>query len=117
MLKLTLHQGGVSVTNLMAVQTGLNSVLISWTAPSPAPTRGYQITTANTEDTTTETTHVLTLSQPGNHIVQILPLSEHLPYHSMSVQATVRGEIHSYILLYLHATYVCPQVLWLQESQ
>ena len=61
--------GGASVTNLMDEQTDLNSVFVSWTAPSPAPTRGYQITTANTEDTTPETTHVLTLPQPGNHTV------------------------------------------------
>ena len=86
-----MYVGGASFTNLMAVQTGLNSILVSWTAPSPAPTRGYQITTANTEDTTTETTHVLTLSQPGNHIVQVLPLSQHLPRQPVSVQVTVRG--------------------------
>ena len=102
------YVGGPSVTNLMAVQTGLDSVLVSWTAPSPVPTRGYQISTTNTEDTTTETTHVLTLSQPGNHIVQILPLSEHFPYNSMSVQATVRGEIHCiayYVRTYVHRCY------------
>ena len=75
----------------MAEQTGLSSVLVSWTAPFPAPTRGYQITTANTEDTTTETTHVLTLSQPGNHTITVLPLSQHLPYQPVSVQVTVRG--------------------------
>ena len=80
----------------MAVQTGLDSVLVSWTAPSPAPTRGYQIATANTEDTTTGTTLVLTLYQPGNHIVEVLPLSQHLPHQPVSVQATVRGEVHSF---------------------
>ena len=84
--------GGASVTNLVATQTNLSSVQVSWTAPSPAPTRGYQITTANTEDTTTQTTHVLTLSQPGNHNVTVQPLSQHLPHQLESVLVTVRGD-------------------------
>ena len=84
--------GGASISNLMAVQTGLSSVLVSWTAPSPAPTRGYQITTANTEDTTTiETTHVLTLSQPGYYTIQVQPLSQHLPHQPETVLEAVRG--------------------------
>ena len=101
--------GGASVSNLVGVQNGFSLVLVSWTAPSSAPTRGYQIATANTEDTTTETTHVLTLSQPGNHTVTVQPLSQHLPHQPVSVQVTVRGEIYSIRILrmYYVRMYVC----------
>ena len=81
------------VSSLVVEQTGLDSVRVGWTAPSPAPTGGYQIVTTGINTTVTGTTHVLTLSQPGNHTVQVLPLSQHLPPQPASIQVTVRGTL------------------------
>ena len=93
------YLGGLMVSNLVAEQIGLGSVRVGWTAPSSAPTGGYQIVTAGINITVTETTHVLTLSQPGNHTVQVQPLSQHFPYLPESVQVTVRGKKNVYFHL------------------
>ena len=38
-------------TNLMVRQIGINRVRVSWTPPTPPPSRGYLITTGDTRHT------------------------------------------------------------------
>ena len=86
--------GGGAVTDLEAEQTALTEVLVTWTAPSPVPPRGYRVTVApaNIIDTASGTSHTLTISQPGVHTIQVQPLSQHYPSEAMSVEVTVRGK-------------------------
>ena len=89
-----MHAGGGAVTDLEAEQTALTEVLVTWTAPSPVPPRGYLVTvaSANIIDTASGTSHTLTISQPGLHTIQVQPLSRHYPSEAMSVEVTVRGK-------------------------
>ena len=78
------------MTDLQAVQTGSDTVLVNWTAPSPAPPRGYQISLApNNTNTTVMTSHTLTITEPGNYTIQVEPLSMHFPSEAVSAQVTV----------------------------
>ena len=45
--------GGAPPTNVTAEQTGVSTVLVMWTAPSPPPTDGYQVQTTRGSTTTT----------------------------------------------------------------
>jgi hypothetical protein len=89
-----LYIGGDRVIDLLAEQTDLATVLVTWTAPSPAPSRGYRVsvTSANISETATGTSHTVTISQPGVHTIQVQSLSLHYPSEAVSVEATVRGE-------------------------
>ena len=91
-------EGGAGVRNLMAVQTGLAGVRVSWTAPPLVPVRGYQITTTNTNETTSATSHNVNIAQPGHHTIQVLPLSQHLPYQPTSVQVTLNGKNGDFLI-------------------
>ena len=77
------------MTDLVGEIIDLNLVEVTWTAPSPAPSQGYHITTATSNDTSLETSLVMMISQLGHHIIQVVPLSQHQP---QSTQVTVRGE-------------------------
>jgi hypothetical protein len=86
---------GAPVTDLRAEQTGLTTVLVTWTAPSPAPSRpGYRVTvtTASISETTTGTSSTVTIPHPGNYTIQVQHLSLHYPSEAVSVEVTVRGE-------------------------
>ena len=84
---------------LMAEQTALATVLVTWTAPSPAPSGGYQVTVASASirDTTLGTAHTVSISQAGVHTIQVQSLSQHYPGEVASVAVTVRGEGILYI--------------------
>ena len=80
------------MSNLIGEMIDLNLVVVTWTALSLPPSRGYQITTATSNDTLWGTAHVLNISEPGNHTIQVFPLSQHLPYEIASTSVVVRGE-------------------------
>ena len=42
-IKLLNFTGGAPPTDVTAEQTGVSTVLVMWTAPSPPPTDGYQV--------------------------------------------------------------------------
>ena len=84
----------MQVTQLMAKQTGLSSVEVMWSSPSPPLPRGYQVITANTSYNVTGTSHTLFLPQPGTHVIKVLPLSQHLPNQAVAVQVTVKSELN-----------------------
>ena len=91
-LTLSLYTGGTAPTDLRAEQTGLTTVLVTWTEPSPAPSREYEVASANISETTTETSHNVTISQVGVHTVKVKSLYPHYPSETVSVEVTVRGE-------------------------
>ena len=78
------------MSNLQAVQIG-PTVQVTWTAPSPAPPKGYQVLAPNTNTTVMTSPHTLTITQPGNYTIQVRSLSMHLPSEAVSVQVTVNG--------------------------
>ena len=90
---------GAAPTNLMARQNGINSVLISWTAPSPPPSMGYRITTDSTDfsigiDVTTSATSRTISLQPGMHSIRVRALSQHYPSEIVGpVEVSVRGKL------------------------
>ena len=89
--------GGGAVTDLRAVQTGPDTVLVTWTAPSPAPPRGYQVmASGNNNATVIRSPHIFILTQPGNYTIVVEPLSRHFPSEAASVLVTVTGiHIHN----------------------
>ena len=87
--------GGGAVTDLQAVQTGPDRVQVTWTAPSPAPPRGYQVLAPNTNTTVMTSPHTLTITQPGNYTIQVEPLSRHFPSEAVSVQVTFGGDYNA----------------------
>ena len=109
----SVFSGGGAVTDLEAEQTAVTEVLVTWTTPSPAPPRGYQVTVApaSISDTASGNRHILTISQPGVHTIQVQPLSRHYPSEAMSVEVTVRGK--AVRTIFLSATYF---LICMQES-
>ena len=79
-------------TNLIIRQNGINSTLVSWTAPSPAPNMGYRITIDSTDGTdATDSSATVTL-QPGVHNISMRSLSRHYPSEIVGpVEVTVKG--------------------------
>ena len=78
--------------DLMAEMVGHGLVDVSWTAPLSAPTNTYRIRTGKSHDVVTGTSHMLAIPEPGLHIIEVLPISQHFPYEAASVQVTVRGK-------------------------
>ena len=85
-------------TNLTAEQIGPERVVVSWTPPSPPPSRGYRITVNSTTSSTSVdinaiiTYYFLTL-QPGVYGIQMVATSHHhYPSEAVGpVEVTVRG--------------------------
>ena len=105
------------MTDLEAEQTALTEVLVTWTAPSPVPPRGYRVTVASANYIDTSgTSHTLTISQPGVHTIQVQSLSRHYPGEVVSVEVTVRGTavrtifLWCYIFFNLYAGILLPVV-------
>ena len=92
---------GGDVTDLAAVQTGLTTVQVTWTAPPGPPAGGYTITVAeaNINVTIQESPYTFTTSEVGVHTVQVTPSSQHFPGQTMSVMVTVEGEGNSCIII------------------
>ena len=80
-------------------------MLVSWTAPSPPPSMGYQITTDSTDfsvgiDVTSSATSRTILLQPGLHSIRMRTLSQHYPSEIVGpVEITVKGTL-CYTLAY-----------------
>ena len=88
----------------MAQQNGINSTLVSWTAPSPPPSMGYRITTDTTDSSTgidvpsSATSRTISL-QPGVHSIRMRSLSQHYPSEIVGpVQVTVKGNEGEYLI-------------------
>ena len=100
-------------TNLTAQQNGINSVLVSWTAPSPPPSMGYRITVDSTDfsagiDVASSTTsHTISL-HPGVHDIRMRALSQHYPSEIVGPEeVTVKGTLcytltHSALFIVVH---------------
>ena len=91
---------GAPPTSLAAVQSGVGTVLVSWTAPPEPPSGGYQIQavsavsaqSASYSAPTGSSSYNITVKQPGVYNVSLMGLSQHLPSERMGpVTVTVRG--------------------------
>ena len=80
----------------MARQSGINMVEVSWTAPSPPPSRGYRITVISSDISTgidTMSTALNISAAPGVHNIRLVALSQHFPSEEVGpVEVTVLGE-------------------------
>ena len=104
--------GGV-ITDLTAVQTTLNTVRVTWTAP-PGPPKMYQImvdaSDVDFDTTATESPYSLNTSELGVHTVQVMYTSQHFPNEeAVTVDVTVDGEGDS-SHEYCHTLHVYTQV-------
>ena len=81
------------MSGLSANQVSVDIVRVSWTAPDPAPPRGYRVMVSSVaiDETQPGTNHDVTITQPGPHTVQVEPLSMHYPSMPMSTNVIVRG--------------------------
>ena len=98
---------GGAITSLAAVQTGLTTVQVTWTAPPGPPAGGYQITVAEASIDVTgqESPYTFTTSELGVYTVQVLYTSQHFPNEqAMPVMVTVEGEGDS-IVVYITIMY------------
>lgn len=94
--------GSCEVTNLMANGSliyGVNSTVeISWSEPCTAPSYGYQIVSPSVilYDHVWGTSYVMTITQPGNYTVEVLPLTQHFPYKPATVQVIVGKKLYKH---------------------
>ena len=96
----TYHAGGAPPTDVTAEQTGVSTVLVMWTAPSPPPTDGYQVQITRGSTTTTVTaagaSHTFSVdNQYGVYSIQVRSLSPHFQSNEATpapVEVTVRGK-------------------------
>ena len=91
---------GGAITDLTAVQTGLTTVQVTWTAPPGPPAGGYQITVAeaNIDVTGQESPYTFTTSKFCVNTVQVMHTSQHFPNEALPVIVIVEGEGDSYLL-------------------
>ena len=79
----------------MAEQTGPETVVVSWTPPSPPPSRGYRITvnsaTTSFSRNVSSSPHNLTSLEPGVYSIQLVALTQHYPSEGVAVEFTVGG--------------------------
>ena len=89
---------------MTAEQTGVSTVLVIWTAPSPPPTNGYQVQITRGSTTTTVnvagTSHTFSVNnQYGMYSIQVRsPPSPHFQSNEAApepVEITVRGILSS----------------------
>ena len=99
---------GGAITDLTAVQTGLTTVQVTWTAPPGSPAGGYQITVAETSIDVTGLSgspYIFNTLELGVHTVQVLYTSQHFPNEqAMPVMVTLEGEGDS-IVVYITIMY------------
>ena len=102
----------------MAEQTALQTVAVSWTAPSPPPSQGYRIIVDST-DTSTGTDVIqsplnIALQQHGVHSIRLVALPVHMRSEVVGpVEVTVRGEgeLHIICMITLYPIGVLPPVI------
>ena len=89
--------GGAPPTDVTAEQTGVSTVLVMWTAPSPPPTDGYQVQITRGSTTTTvnvaETSYTASPLQHGVYSIRVKSFTQHFPSEATEpVEITVRGK-------------------------
>ena len=81
----------------MAEQNGFETVLVSWTAPSPPPSMGYHVTVqpGGVRILDSPASPQLIAGLPvGVYSIEVMSLSQHLPSERVGpVMVTVRGEM------------------------
>ena len=79
---------GDAPTNPMAIQTGLTSVQVSWTAPHVPPANGYCVsaTPSTGSATVISSPATITVSTPGVYTFNVMSQSQHLPGMTASTQ-------------------------------
>ena len=81
----------------MAEQNGLQTVLVSWTAPSPPPSMGYRVTVQPGGVRMLDSIASLQLVtglQVGVYSIEVMSLSQHLPSERVGpVMVTVKGKM------------------------
>ena len=85
-------------TDVLAEQTGLNTVLVMWTAPSPPPTDGHQVQITRGSTTTTVnvagTSYTFAVNNHyGVYSIQVIALSQHFQTNREAepIYYTIRG--------------------------
>ena len=96
-----LHTKCAAPTDVRAEQDGPDTVLVTWTPPSPPPAAGYQVqvTVDNTTTTTnaTGTSHNISVNnQFGVYSIRVISLPQHVHLPSVSeatpAEVTVNGK-------------------------
>ena len=129
---LTSFTGGAPPSDVTAELTGVSTVLVMWTAPSPPPTDGYQVQITRGSITTTVnvagTSYTFSANnQYGVYSIQVRSLSPHFQSNEAApdpVEITVRGKhmtnqlllCHTLIFFCLHAQSSQPKFLLSSES-
>ena len=95
-------EGGALPTDVTAEQTGVSTVLVMWTAPSPPPTDGYQVQITRGSTTIIEADNVAEISymfsvgnQYGVYSIQVRSLSRHFQSNEAAhepVEIIARGK-------------------------
>lgn len=91
--------GGDVPTDLAAEQAGLDTVLVSWSAPPAPPSQGYRITAepGSVSITAIFSPHTIRLGQPGVYSIRVTSQSQHYPSEAVGpVQATLQGKHDHY---------------------
>ena len=93
-LSIALMIGGGSVGELTATQVAINSVQVSWTAPSSPSSRGYRlrVVSETIDEIVLATFQTLTIEPFGVRRIEVEPHSNHYPSVSMTREVIVRGE-------------------------
>ena len=75
----------------MAVQTGHDTVEVSWTAPRVPPAGGYRIirSGSNTVSQASVSPVILTITTPGVYSVRLMSLSQHFPIGDLETRFTM----------------------------
>ena len=92
------YAGGAPPTDVTAEQTGMSTVLVMWTAPSPPPTDGYQVQITRGSNTTNVnvagTSYTQSSLEHGVFNFRVKSLTQHFPSKATEpVEITVRGII------------------------
>ena len=92
-------KGNTPPTDVTAEQTGLNTVLVMWTAPSPPPADGYQVQITRGSTTTivnvAGTSHTFAVNNHyGVYSIQVRSLSQHFQTNREAepIYYTIRGK-------------------------
>ena len=89
--------GGTPPTGVTAEQSGVNTVLVMWTAPSPPPTGGYQVQITRGSTTTTVnvagTSYTASSLEHSGYTFHVKSFTQHFPSETTEpVEITVRGK-------------------------
>ena len=88
--------GAEPPTNVTAVQNGLESVMVSWTPPSSAPTSGYRVkvTPGGHSMNAQAPSQTIQPLEPGAYNIKVISLSHNkLPSEEVAAEVTVNGKL------------------------